>query len=80
MWLEQLLNPNQVFAMDACLTGISGLGGKEYFHAEIPQFILDIEGVQIAHLELLAVLVGLKLWAPKLTGTRFKILCDNSAV
>ena len=69
-------SPQTVFTTDACVTGIGGICDMKYFHKKIPQFILQIKGIHIAHLELIAVMVGLKLWAPKLQG-RFQILCDK---
>ena len=54
--------------------------GKFYFHEQIPQSITDIDGIQIAHFEMIAVKVALKLWATQIHGIRFKICCDNQAV
>ena len=79
MWLEQLMEPDSMFATDACLTGIGGKCSDSFYHTQIPQWILDIPVIQIAHLELIAVMIGLKLWAPRLKGVRFQILCDKQA-
>ena len=76
MWLEQRLKPDAVLATDACLTGIGRMSGKNYFHQQIPQDILDTPGVHITHFEMMAVMVALKLWAPTLHWIRFKIYCD----
>ena len=59
MWLEQILTPDAVFTTDACLTGIGGMCGEQYFHKEVPDFILEIFGLLVAHLELIAVVVEL---------------------
>ena len=80
MWLEQRLKPDTVIATDACLTGIGGQAGKEYFHQEIPNLILEIPGVHITHLEMITVMVALKLLAPKLHGIRLRIYCNNQSV
>ena len=34
-------NPDQVFSVDACLTGCWGWLDGRYFHATFPDFILD---------------------------------------
>ena len=70
--------PDSVLATDACLSGCGGVCGDQYFHAVFPEFIAS-QGLHINALELLAVLVGLKLWSHKLKYRRFVIQCDNMA-
>ena len=58
----------------------SGAGGYfqgQYFHTPFPKHLLEEYGHDINILELLAVMVALKLWAPALRGQRFILNCDN---
>ena len=64
-------------ATDACLTGFGGISGQEYFKGKFPD---NLKGKNIALLELITVMVGLKLWARKFLGKYFWILVDNEAV
>ena len=80
MWLEQMNTPDEVMATDACLTGIGGISGKQYFHKELPEGILNMDGVHIAHFEMLGVWIALQLWAWEWRGTRFRIYCNNESV
>ena len=65
---------------DACLTWIGGFREGQYFHQLIPQEVLNWPGAQIVHFEMVAIIVGLKMWGPHFTGYRFKIFCENEAV
>ena len=47
MWMEQMLQPDKIMSTDACLTGVGGLKNMQYFHAQIPQEILNIPGIQL---------------------------------
>ena len=73
MWLEQMLVP------DACLMGLEGQKDKQYFH-QIPHQILNIPNIQIVYFEMLAIIVGRKVWGTQLHGVRFRIYCDNEVV
>ena len=81
MWLQQKQHDLSFFSTDACLKGAGGIYQGQYFHVEFPKevFMLD-ENVHIAHLELLAIIVGVRLWADLVHGKRFTIACDNEAV
>ena len=51
----------------------------EYFHATFPSSILK-QQLPIHKLEMLAVLIGVRIWGKSLQGLRLQIYCDNSAV
>ena len=59
MWMEPLCEQDYVFTTDACLTGIGGFYERNYFHKEIPKEIVVQQGNNIAHLEMLALMVAL---------------------
>ena len=44
--------PDEVIATDACLTGIGGISGKQYFHKELLEKILKIPELHITHFEM----------------------------
>ena len=73
-WLEA----DSAISTDACLTGCGGICGNMYFHSRFPGFIEE-QQLHISALELLAVVVGLKLWGQQMKGKRLVILCDNLA-
>ena len=64
-------------ATDACLEGYGGIAGRDYFRGRFPP---HLKGQNIAYLEILAVMVGLKIWGHKFTGQYFWIHVDNEAV
>ena len=68
--------PDEEFASDSCLTGCGGVSGSEYFHAEFPAFIQDLE-LHINALELLTIVIALKIWGHKFKGKRLLVNCDN---
>ena len=61
--------PYEEFATDSCLTGCGGVSGNEYFHAEFPSFIQDLN-LHINALELLTIVVALRIWGHKFKGKR----------
>ena len=77
IWLHNNPGVDTVIAMDACLVGLGGTMGNQYFRARFP---LQIQGRNIAQLEMLAVMVALKIWATELNGKYFWIHVDNEAV
>ena len=74
VWAE----PDVTFSTDSCLRGCGGICGLEYFHAEFPHFI-KIQKLAIHKLEMLAVLVGVRIWGKRLQGMKVQIYCDNGA-
>ena len=80
MWMTQALKVNKKISSDAYLTGIGGYCEKLFFHARVPIPFDNSEKYKIHHLEMLAVLVSLRVWATVLTGYRFVMGCNNQAV
>ena len=74
VWAER----DVTFSTDSCLKGCGGICGLEYFHAEFPNSI-KIQKLAIHKLEMLAVLVGVRIWGKRLQGMRLQIYCDNGA-
>ena len=75
VWTE----PDVSFSTDSCLSGCGGICGVEYFHSNYPQVIIDME-LPIHALEMLAVLVGVRLWGKTCQGGKIQIYCDNESV
>ena len=75
IWAE----PDVTFSTDSCLTGCGGICGFEYFHASFPE-VIKSQGLPIHKLEMLAVLVGVRLWGRHCEGQKIRIYCDNEAV
>lgn len=71
------LNNPFYLSTDACASGAGGYFQGQFFHTPFPGHILEQYGHDINILELLAVMVALKLWAPALRGQRFILNCDN---
>ena len=79
MWMEQVTTPDTLVATDACLGGLGGQCGSEYFHVGVPEEF-RLQQMGIVHLELLTLLVALKKWKHRFRGKRFGVNCDNIAV
>ena len=77
MWLTKDPKVDHLIASDACLTGFRAVCGTEYVHGKFPE---GTKKTNIAHLEILAVLIALRTWASKVRGTYFWIHVDNEAV
>jgi len=69
--------PDAVFSTDACLTGAGGFCQGRFFHTTFPQ---ELRNTSIQGLEMMALLIAVKLWAPQWQGKRLLIFCDNEAV
>ena len=80
MWLAQELQADALIATDSCLKGIGGYSEGRFFHAEVPQFIQSDDRYSIVHLELIALVIGVRLWGNKVRGVRYAVNCDNEAV
>ena len=70
--------PDVTFSTDSCLKGCGGICQYEYFHAVFPEAIATLN-LPIHKLEMLAVLIGVRIWGHRLQGMRLQIYCDNSA-
>ena len=77
IWLNKEPRTDYILASDACLTGFGATAMGEYFHGEFP---MEMQGDNIAYLEIRAAIVALKVWGPRLTGNYFWIHVDNQAV
>ena len=79
MWSLEEEKIDHEFATDACLVAAGGVRDNQYFRCRFPQWILDLP-VNIAHLELWAVVIALKMWGHEMMGKIVKVKTDNEAV
>ena len=63
--------------LDACLTGLGGVFNNMVYSIPVPKGYM---GYNIAHLEIINVVVALKIWGQCWANKRIKIHCDNKAV
>ena len=68
--------PDVTFATDSCLVGCGGICEGEYFHIGYPKKIRD-QQLPIHSLEMLAVLLGVRIWGARLQTLKIQIYCDN---
>jgi len=70
--------PDSVFAVDACMTGIGAIcwQAKQVFHLELPEEFLA-RNHHINELECLCLVVALKLWSPWIKHKQIIIFSDN---
>ena len=80
MWMNQELKEDFLIASDACLTGMGAKCGKEYIHTTFPRKYRNTDIYKIHHLEMIAIIVSVRVWASKLKGFRFVMGCDNLPV
>ena len=78
-WMEQCPEPDHVISCDASPKGVGGyLTDLQYFALQVPP---AWQGVNIAYLELWAIVFTLHAWgAAFLKGKRVVIKCDNKSV
>ena len=62
MWMACEPEPDAIFATDSCLQGMGGLSRDKYFHAEIPQHLRESVEHSIVHYEMIALVIGMRLW------------------
>ena len=77
IWLYKEPTVDKVITTDACPAGYGRISGAKYFRARFPQ---DMKQLNIAYLEILAVMVATKIWGENLKGQYFWIHVDNEAV
>ena len=77
IWMHKEPNTDQVIATDACPTGYGGTMGNQDFRG---RFAPDLQGKNIAVLEMRTVLGAIRLWAEQVEGKYFWIHVDNEAV
>ena len=63
--------------LDACLTGLGGVFNNMVYSIPVPKGYM---AYNIAHLEMVNVVVALKIWGQCWANKRIKIHCDNKAV
>ena len=63
--------------LDASLEGLGGCYDNSVYALRIPRGYKDYN---IAHLQILNVVVALKIWAPRWANKSIQIMCDNMAV
>ena len=80
LWLLDVFEVDAEFASDACLVALGAVCQNEYICARFPQDILQVKGTNITHLELWAVIIGVRTWGPKLRGKIIRVKTDNEAV
>lgn len=68
--------PDTCLATDACLVGAGGVCQLQCFHTVFPAEILN-KPHHITELEMRAVTVAIKLWAPLCKGHNITVYCDN---
>lgn len=76
MAMDDWTEPDQVFAVDSCLTGCGGWMNGKFFHRTFPDFILS-QNLHINQLEMLTIVIALKLWGELCKHKRVVIYCDN---
>ena len=76
-WLSRIPGIDNIIASDACPKGFGAICGDQYFHGSFPP---EMRSRNIAHLEMLAVLVAIRVWTEVVKGTYFWIHVDNEAV
>ena len=79
MWHVQLDITDQFAASDACLIAAGGRCEQECFKVDFPAWLLNYTN-NIAHLEMIALIVTLKVWIHKMKGKSLIFNCDNMAV
>ena len=77
LWMLQVKQPDCVAASDACLKTMGAVSDREYIKCEFPE---EWQFSNIAHLELLAIVVMFKVWLHKFIGKSVLVKCDNEAV
>ena len=57
-WMHQHPQTDEIIATDACVQGIGGTCGKQFFYARIPKSLAEDLDFNITHYEMLALIVG----------------------
>ena len=76
--MKQHLVPDLVLSADASKKGVGGYyTNAAFYHLDVPR---EWQHVNIAYLELWAVIISLRIWADKLIGLKIVMQCDNESV
>ena len=76
IYLDMFFEPVALIDTDATLVGAGRVCKGHYFHTSFPQFITQQAHI-IAHLELLAFIVALKVWPHLVSNTKIVACLDN---
>ena len=77
-WMDQCMTPDSVITCDASLTCLGGyLTDLEYFYLRLPPVW---KSVNIAYLEMWAVILTIRVWGDRLTGKCVVQYCNNASV
>ena len=68
--------PDFSFSTDSSLKGCGGIAEGQYYHSVFPPSMRDLP---IHALEMMAVLIGVRIWGHLCTGMKVQIYCDNEA-
>ena len=68
--------PDEIFSSDSCLSGCGACLSMHFFHFELPDFIVQ-QGCYINQLELYAILIAVREWAPFFENKNILVYCDN---
>ena len=77
LWMYHIKEPDHVAASDSSLVGMGAVSGREFVKLKFPP---EVTSNNIAHLELLAVIVMVKVWLHKFRHKSVIFRCDNEAV
>ena len=77
MWMNANPKTDAIVASDACLNGYGGTYGNQYIRGRFPT---QMQGNNIAQLEIRALIACLKTWKEHLRGKYFWVHVDNEAV
>ena len=71
--------PDVKITTDSCLSACGGWAQGDYFHIQYPKELITDPSIAINELECVAIVVALKIWAPKLKGLNLLLHCDNKS-
>ena len=77
-WMRQFYCPNKVLSADASERAVGGYWtSKQYWYTRTPTCWRE---VNIAYMELWAIIISLRVWGPCISGCRIVMKCDNESV
>ena len=79
LWLLEKCEVDGEMSMDACLEAMGGMCSNEYIRCRFPEEVRK-NGANIAHLEMWAVIICVKVWGKHMNGKIIRIKTDNEAI
>ena len=79
MWMLDCQKVDEELAVDACLQGAGGVSANQYYRLRFPKRILQ-RNYSIVHLEMWAVIIGIRAWHDQFKGLIITVKSDNEAV